>query len=329
MVLRVTIRIAVIGAGLAGLACAHELRRAGAFVDVFEATPAIGGRLATHRMAGARLDHGAQYLTARDQSFRDYLQRIQHTGYVKAWEPSIAGIGGEAGQSLLTWYVGVPGMAAIVRPLCESVQVFTKRPVHTIQRGHGGWTVCFQDESTSEQYAFVVIAVPAPQAQYLFGPVDELAHLVSKVRMAPCWSLMLDLEPDTLPRFDVYSDMSQTIRWIGRDSSKPGRRSSGEQVVVHASQAWSRETQFDDADVVADELWSEVCHLLGLPPSRPLQMQAHLWQHGLVDQPLGDTFLFSSEHGVGAAGDWCAGRLSEHAFTSGQRLGKAIVSNFR
>jgi renalase len=325
----VTLRIAVIGAGLAGLTCAHELRRAGAFVDVYEASGAIGGRLATHRLSGVRVDHGAQYLTARDQGFRDYLQQLADLGYVKSWEPEIAGVGGEAGSSMLTWYVGTPGMASIVRPLCESVQVFTKRPVHTIMRSGGGWTICFEDEATAGPYAMVAIAVPAPKAQYLFGPVNDLAHAVSQVRMAPCWSLMLSLEADTLPRFDVYSDMSQTIRWIGRDSSKPGRRSRGETVVVHASQAWSRETQFEDPDLVADELWSEVCHLLGLPPAQPQEMQAYLWEHALVDRPLGETYMLSSDYGVGVAGDWCAGRLSEHAFMSGQRLGRAMISSFR
>jgi renalase len=35
--------------------------------------------------------------------------------------------------------------------------------------------------------------------------------------------------------------------------------------------------------------------------------------------------LFSTEHLVGVAGDWCLGRLAEHAFESGTLLGRAIV----
>jgi hypothetical protein len=56
-------------------------------------------------------------------------------------------------------------------------------------------------------------------------------------------------------------------------------------------------------------------------------MSAHLWSNGLVDQPLGETYLYSSEHNVGAAGDWCTGRLAEHAYDSGMGLGRAIAAS--
>ena len=55
-------------------------------------------------------------------------------------------------------------------------------------------------------------------------------------------------------------------------------------------------------------------------------MTAHLWKHGIADQPLGETYIFSSDHRVGICGDWCRGRLAEHAFDSGTALGKAIVN---
>ena len=78
-------------------------------------------------------------------------------------------------------------------------------------------------------------------------------------------------------------------------------------------------------EAVAEELWAEVSHLLNLPPVRPLQMVAHLWRYGLVDTPLGETYMFTREHMVGVAGDWCRGRLAEHAFESGLMLGRAIT----
>jgi renalase len=94
---------------------------------------------------------------------------------------------------------------------------------------------------------------------------------------------------------------------------------------VHASPAWTRETEDAEAEAVAEELWSEVCHLLDLPPVRPQQMGTHLWRHGLVEQPLGETYVLDSNLMVGAAGDWCRGRLADQAFESGAGLGKAMV----
>ncbi|MEO0800258.1 MAG: FAD-dependent oxidoreductase, partial [Pseudomonadota bacterium] len=185
----------------------------------------------------------------------------------------------------------------------------------------------FDDETSQGPYAAIAVAIPAPQAALILGPLQDLAHRVSRVRMAPCWALMVQLDAPALPQFDVYSDMSQVIRWIGRNNSKPGRQARGETVVVHASQNWTKETDDAEPEIVAEELWSEVCHLLGLPPNRPQRMSAHLWQNGLVDQPLGESYLLDSESLVGVAGDWCSGRLAEHAFVSGTRLGKALVNS--
>jgi phytoene dehydrogenase-like protein len=51
---------AVVGAGLAGLACAGELVRAGRRVTVLEAADRVGGRVATDTLDGFRIDRGFQ-----------------------------------------------------------------------------------------------------------------------------------------------------------------------------------------------------------------------------------------------------------------------------
>ncbi len=50
----------VVGAGLAGLACARELVRAGRRVTVVEAADRVGGRVATDTIEGFRIDRGFQ-----------------------------------------------------------------------------------------------------------------------------------------------------------------------------------------------------------------------------------------------------------------------------
>lgn len=317
--------MAVIGAGLAGLACARVLRRAGFFVEVFEQDRIIGGRMATTRVGLVTFDHGAQYVIARSSLFKSYLEELAAGGYASRWEPKTSS-GEQQGVQLLPWYVGTPGMSSVVRPLAESVRIHASRKAHTIGRRDKGWHIWFEDETSVGPFAAIAVAVPAPQALLLLGRLDELADPLARVRMSPCWALMARLDERLLPEPDVYSDMSEVIRWVGRNSSKPSRSGRGETVVVHASQTWSRETEDADPDAVAEELWGEVSHVLGLPPVRPSLMTAHLWRHGLVDSSLGESFVFSTEHKVGAAGDWCLGRLAEHAFESGHGLGKAIVN---
>jgi phytoene dehydrogenase-like protein len=55
-----SLRVVVVGAGLAGLACASDLAAAGVRVRVLEAGDAVGGRMRTDRQAGFLLDRGFQ-----------------------------------------------------------------------------------------------------------------------------------------------------------------------------------------------------------------------------------------------------------------------------
>lgn len=322
---------AVIGGGLAGLACAQAMRRAGCYVEVFEQERVIGGRISTIRAGGHSFDHGAQYVTARGSQFGSFLDEVTGTGYAARWQPRTTE-SGEAGVQLLPWIVGTPGMASIVRPLAEGLRIHTGRRAHTIERTDTkssiGWKIWFDDQTTAGPFHAVAIAVPAPQARLLLGRLEDLAAPLSRVRMMPCWSMMVHLDTAVFPNQDVFSDMSEVIRWVGRNSSKPGRSKRGESIVVHASPGFSREAEDVEPEVIAEEMWEEVRRALSISNVQPTHMSAHLWQHGLADQSLGESFLFSSSHMVGVTGDWCLGRLAEHAYESGYGLGRAIANSF-
>ncbi|PYC80527.1 amine oxidase [Streptomyces tateyamensis] len=64
--------VAVVGAGIAGLATAFRLRQAGLWVRVFEAQDRVGGRMASSRRLGYLLDEGAETIAGR--------------GYEATWE---------------------------------------------------------------------------------------------------------------------------------------------------------------------------------------------------------------------------------------------------
>ncbi len=85
-------RIGIVGAGLAGLACAETLTGRGHHVLLVDKGREPGGRMSCRRIqtsAGeAAFDHGAQYFTARDDAFRRQVESWISEGVPL---PSLAG----------------------------------------------------------------------------------------------------------------------------------------------------------------------------------------------------------------------------------------------
>jgi phytoene dehydrogenase-like protein len=66
-------QVIIVGAGLAGLACARQLQQAGRSFRVIEAADAVGGRIRTDRVDGFQLDRGFQVLLTAYPEVRQVL----------------------------------------------------------------------------------------------------------------------------------------------------------------------------------------------------------------------------------------------------------------
>src|SRR3989338_4697753 len=69
-------KIAVIGAGIAGLACAYELQKAGHEVIVYEKEGQVGGRMASRVKEGFVFDIGADHLCDLYGSMQAYCEEF-------------------------------------------------------------------------------------------------------------------------------------------------------------------------------------------------------------------------------------------------------------
>ena len=72
-------RIVVVGAGLAGLTCAHRLRQTGYVAQVFEASDRVGGRCWTLRGAfadGQIVEHGGELIDQGHNAVRNLAQEL-------------------------------------------------------------------------------------------------------------------------------------------------------------------------------------------------------------------------------------------------------------
>jgi glycine/D-amino acid oxidase-like deaminating enzyme len=227
-------RIAVIGAGMAGLACARRLADAGRSPAVFDKGRGIGGRLATRReAAGLQFDHGAQYVTARGEGFGSVLRRMQDAGAAAPW----------ANGSGRPHVVGTPGMTALAKHLGRGLDLHLGTEVSGLRREDGAWTL--QVGGEPRRFDRVVLTAPAPQAAALLGADHPLADALAQVRLDPCLTLMAAMDPAAPRPFVTRADADDPLAWIAHDSSKPGRVERG------APRARSRgDRRADAADAV-------------------------------------------------------------------------------
>jgi len=85
-------RVAVIGAGIAGLTAARTLREQGYDVLVVDKARSVGGRTAVRRHHPFEFDHGAQYFTVRDERFARQVRAWQAAGLVAIWSGRIGSL---------------------------------------------------------------------------------------------------------------------------------------------------------------------------------------------------------------------------------------------
>ena len=308
----------MVGAGLAGIACARRLRDAGIHVRVFESQRSPGGRLATRRFAVASFDHGAQYLTAKDAKFRSLLESAQAAGAAGQWRPDWPG----ADRERDLW-VGAPAMNSLPRFLAEDLDVEYGARILRLERSQGRWALLDDRGSAHTDYDAVVLAMPAPAAAALAGTHTALAARAQAVPMAPCWTALVafDSPLDGVPDAGFPGD--PLLGWFARNGSKPGR-DARDSWVLHATGDWSR-VEFDQpSQNVQRALLDRFSECVGRALPRTLLSDGHRWRHARVEIPLEEPFLLDLEAGIGFCGDWCLDARAEAAWLSGNALGAAL-----
>jgi len=342
-------RFAIVGAGMAGVACARTLMQAGHDVTVFEREGHGGGRMATHESPFGGFDAGAQYFTVRDARFERALQTVP--GLYRPWSATTVRVLDAAGRVAAAappprepHWVAQPGMQSLAEtwaaPIAQAGRLHTGTRVARIERDRlqpQAWQVDCEAAGGSRQvhagFDAVLFAQPAPQAQALLaasGVASALDAPLAGVAIAPCWTLMLAFpqaaQPGltTLgPQWNAARSTHHRIAWLARESSKPGRGRI-ERWTVQASPAWSQEHLEDDPQRVQAKLRRAFSEVTGIR-AEPAWSEVRRWRHAQTTAPLGRSHLWDAAAGLGACGDWCLGHRVEDAFLSGLELALTVI----
>ncbi len=180
-------RIAIIGAGVSGLACANAATAGGARVVVFEKSRGLGGRVASRRVEGTVVDHGTPLVPdlggpevlatlAAERRLIDRPTGLFTEGRFVA-DPTAFGVGYPA------------GLTRLPKVMAEGLDVRLSIRVCALREVAADLEVGDEQGNTHGAFQAVVISAPAPQAADLLDRSPEpswRAEALRAVTYVPC-----------------------------------------------------------------------------------------------------------------------------------------------
>lgn len=314
----------VVGAGLAGVACARELHAAGVPVRLVDRGRRIGGRMGSKRLADRATDLGASYFTVADPDFASVVADWESHGLAHAWTDSFTVL--SAGEPTRTttgpvrW--GAPGaLRSLVEDLAADLPL-DQAAVEGIDRDPDG--VLLVD---GEPAAAVVLAMPDDQAARLLGPGvrDEVGPLERPsepiIALVAWWSERTwdDVSPDG--RFHgAFVNGDAALSWVADDGRRRGDDAAV--LVAHSTPELAAQHLEEPAGAGAPML-AALRRLLDL--GEPVGTHVHRWS---MARPTGEREApyRLTDGGIGVCGDgWGPTPKVEGAWLSGRALGRALV----
>lgn len=305
-------KIAIVGAGIAGLSCAETLRFHGYSVVLFDKGRGPGGRMATRRVTTSlgevAFDHGAQYFTVRDPAFAERVAQWQAADVVAAWPRA----GNEA-------WVGTPSMSAVAKAIAQPMDVQWNAQVGSIRRIGTSWAL---DPISDELFDAIVVATPAEQAAPLLVAHDPaMAAMAQAWSSAPCWTAMVAFDERIAVSADIIRDTG-ILAWAARNSAKPGRGRT-EAWVLQATAEWSRHHLEHDQTGVVNALLSALAAEATQRLPEPTVRIGHRRRYARTNARHHGA-LWNAKTQIGAVGDWLLAPRVESAWLCGRKLAEQI-----
>ena len=316
--------VIVVGAGIAGVACARTLADAGLPVVVLDRGRRIGGRMATRRLGDRPVDLGASYFTVSDDRFAAVAERWRDRGLARPWTESFhvlaAGEDPVVKSGPTRW--GTPGgLRTLVEDLATGLDVRHQ----TVGRVAPSGSRLLVDGAHASS---VVLAMPDAQAVRLLpddAPErDDLDRASDPVLALAAtyadraWAGTVD------PLFDgAFVNGDDVLDFVADDGR---RRGDGAPVLVAHSTSEFAAQHLEAPEGARPALVEALGRVLSLEQP-PRSTHVHRWSLAKPADHLREAPFLLSERLIGACGDgWGEQSKVEGAWASGTALGTELVS---
>jgi renalase len=240
------VKVAIVGAGLSGLMAARTLAGAGHEVVAFDKGRSPGGRLATRRIDGARVDHGAQFFTVRDDVFGRFVDQWKADGLVREWCRGFTPEGDGFPR-----YVVRDGMNSLAKHLATGLDVRCSSLVFSLHRSDDGahpWHLKLDDGTVSTHDALVVTC-PLPQTFSLLTTAGVvMPEVLWRTDYDRTLALLVVLDGDSAVPPPGGVQGAAPFTFVADNRAKG--ISDVPALTLHADPAWSA-AHWDDAPAVA------------------------------------------------------------------------------
>ncbi len=305
--------VLIVGAGMAGLSAGAALQNSGRKALIIDKGRGVGGRMATRRIDGATFDHGAQFVTARDERFAEVLEDARLAGAAVEW---CRGFKAEA-DGHPRWR-GSPGMSSLAKHLAVGLEIVQEKEVATLRRMSDHWTASFTDGEVWSARA-VILTAPVPQSLVLLqaGRVvlkPDMEERLTSIKYERCLAVMAALEgPSRVPPPGGFAPADGPIAWIADNQMKGV--SDQPAVTLHATDAFSVAHWVQDRDATGRLLLAAADEWLGVGIK---SFQIHGWRYSKPVKTDPSPFaVVSHDPPLVLAGDAFAGPRVEGAALSG------------
>jgi renalase len=301
-------KIAIIGAGLSGLTLGQKLSKK-ADICVFEKGRGVGGRMATRYADPFVFDHGAPYWAVTTKEFKNFLAPLMGSVVAK-WSGNIITLDNNNpianSISRSSYFVAIPNMNSLCKHLAIDLNIKTQCEIISIKATHEKkWRLISSNDEDLGVYDIVISTAPPPQTLKLFSDYLPKHHALHKPIFDSCFSLMIGLHQAWGKEWIAAHTCNSPIKWIGVNSTKPGRNHNFTCLVIHSDSKWTKANIDRDIQEVQDILLNELDALITLDIKNLSYVSTHRWLYSNVHSLNNDHYYVDLELGLYAVGDWC------------------------
>ncbi len=336
--------IAVIGAGISGLAAAHVLKDAGYTITIFEQSRDVGGRATTHKRDGFIYDSGAQYIKGGSPISTDLITGRFRTddlldivkpvwifdahGHIQEGDPQ---------QNADPKWNYHSGLITLAHYMAGYLNIVTTGIGH-LEQTNNGWQLYDTTGNSAGIFERLLITIPAPQAVELIQfsqMATALQHNITthlqKARYNPLLSVMLGYSP--LPQNRPYyalvnTDKAHPISWLAWEHEKSLARTPANTGLLIAQMAphYSRDHwHLTDIEIIHD-VARRVTTLINENLPEPVFTDIQRWPYALpAEKTDSDTLnALTIPHGLAFCGDAFVGGRVHLAMEHGMAVARAL-----